>query len=72
MQNPLAKLLPQIKQVKQILGSVQNPNAMLNQILQSNPQVSQIINQYGSIDGAINAICQQQGINPQEFMDALK
>ena len=72
MQSPLARLLPQIKQVKQILGSVQNPNVMLNQILQQNPQVNQIISQYGSVDGAINALCQQQGISVQEFYDALK
>ena len=45
---------------------------MLNQIMQSNPQVNQIINQYGGVDGAIRAVCQQKGIDYQEFMDALK
>ena len=69
MQNPMMVM---INQAKTILGAMKNPEAMLNQIVQSNPMVSQVIRQYGSVDGAITALCRQKGINPQEFIDALK
>lgn len=65
-------MIAMIKQAKSVLGAMQNPQDALNQIVQSNPVVRQTINQYGSVEGAINALCQQKGINPQEFMDALK
>ena len=63
-------LTAMIKQAKAMLGS--NPQAMLTQIVNQNPIVNQVIRQYGSIDGAITALCQQKGINPHELMDALK
>ena len=65
-------MLPRIKEAKALLSASQNPQLLINQILQKNPQVNSIISQYGSVDGAINALCNQAGINPQEFMDALK
>ena len=67
--NPMMEM---IKQAKSVLGSMKNPEAMLNQLMQSNPMVNQVIRQYGSVDGAITALCRQKGINPQEFIDALK
>ena len=66
------QMLAMIKQAKAALGAMQNPQAALNQIVQNNPVVQQTISQYGSVEGAITALCQQKGINPQEFMDALK
>ena len=65
-------MLAMIRQAKAILGGMQNPQAALTQIVNQNPIVNQVIRQYGSVDGAINALCQQKGINPQEFLDALK
>ena len=65
-------LISQIKQAKAMLNAMGNPQAALSQIVQNNPQVNQIINQYGGINGAITALCQQKGINPQEFIEALK
>ena len=61
-----------IRQAKAMLGAMQNPQAALTQIVNQNPIVNQVIRQYGSIDGAITALCNQKGINPQEFLDALK
>ena len=55
-----------------MLGAMQNPQAALTQIINNNPIVNQVIQQYGSVDGAITAICKQKGINPQEVIDALK
>ena len=66
------QMMAMIKQAKMALGAMQNPQAALNQIVQNNPMVNQVIRQYGSVDGAITAICQQRGINPQEFLEALK
>ena len=65
-------LMAMVKQAKAMLGVMQNPQAALTQIANQNPIVNQVIRQYGSVDGAINALCQQKGINPQEFLDALK
>ena len=65
-------LIPMIRQAKAMLGAMQNPQAALTQIVNQNPIVNQVIRQYGSVDGAITALCNQKGINPQEFMDALK
>ena len=65
-------MLTMIKQAKAILGGMQNPQAALTQIVNQNPIVNQVIRQYGSVDGAITALCNQKGINPQEFLDALK
>ena len=66
------QMITMIKQAKTILGAMQNPQAALTQIINNNPIVNQVIQQYGSVDGAITAICKQKGINPQEVMDALK
>ena len=55
-----------------MLGMLGDPQTALNRVVQQNPQVQQIIQQYGSVDGAVTALCHQKGINPQEFMDALK
>ena len=68
-QNPIVAM---IKQAKAVLGSMNNPQAALTQMLNQNPAVNQIIRQYGGVDAAITALCQQKGINPQEFMEALK
>lgn len=68
-QNPM---LAMIKQAKAVIGNMKNPQAMLTQIVNQNPMVRQVISQYGSVDGAVTALCQQKGINPQEFMDALR
>ena len=65
-------LISQIKQAKAMLGAMGNPQAVLTQIVNNNPMIRQIISQYGSVDGAITALCQQKGINPQELADALK
>lgn len=65
-------MLAMIKQAKTVIGAMQNPQASLSQIMNQNPIVQQVIRQYGSVDGAITALCQQKGINPHEFMDALK
>ena len=75
----LAKSSPMMGQIKQMIGmikSAQNPNALLTQMMQSNPQVKQvmdIVQQYGGdANKAFYAIAEQKGINPQEILDMLK
>ena len=67
-QNPMMAM---IKQAKAVLGTMGNPEAMLMQIANNNPIVRQTINQYGSVEGAINALCKQKGVDPQELMKEL-
>jgi hypothetical protein len=61
-----------IKQAKSVISNIQNPQMMINQLVQQNPIVGQVISQYGGVDGAINALCKQKGINPYELLEALK
>ena len=65
-------LMAMVKQAKAVLGAMNNPQAALTQIVNQNPIVNQVIRQYGSVDSAITALCNQKGINPQEFIEALK
>ena len=65
-------LIARVKQAKAALGAMQNPQAALTQIVNQNPIVNQVIRQYGSVDGAISALCAQKGVDPQELMEALK
>ena len=75
----LAKNNPMTAKAKQMMDMVrtaQNPNAMLNQLMQRNPQIKQVmdvVNQYGGDpDKAFRAVAEQHGINPQDIMDMLK
>ena len=65
-------MIAMVKQAKAMLGAMKNPQAALTQIVNQNPIVNQVIRQYGSVDAAVSALCQQKGIDPQEFLNALK
>ena len=65
-------MMAKIKQAKTVMGVMRGKPVNVNQILQQNPQVMQAINMYGDANKAISAICQQNGIDYQEFMDAIK
>ena len=75
----LAKNNPKIQQIKQLYGMVQasnNPSAMLNQLMQNNPQLKQavdIINQFGGDpNNAIRTVAEQNGFKPEDIYDLLK
>ena len=75
----LAKVNPMMQNVRQMMGmlnSSQNPQAMMNSMVQSNPnlkQVMDIINQSGGDPKkAFYALAEQKGVNPQEILDMLK
>lgn len=70
------KIPPQIKQMISMVKSSGNPQLMLNQLMQSNPQmqqVMQIVQKYGGDPNkAFYALAEEKGINPQEILDLLK
>ena len=55
-----------------MLQSAKNPQAMLQTMLSKNPQVQQLINQYGSPEKAFNAKAAELGIDPKTIINALK
>ena len=67
---------PQIRQMISMVKASGNPQAMLNQLIQTNPnmkQVMEIVQQYGgNAEKAFYALAEQKGINPQEILDLLK
>lgn len=67
---------PQIKQTIQMLRSANNPQAILNQLIQTNPNVREVMNlikQYGNDpERAFYALAEQKGINPQSVLEQLK
>ena len=65
--------LSQARQMAQMLKTANNPQAMINQMMSNNPQVKQIINQYGGDPKtAFYKYAEANGINPNEILDMLK
>ena len=68
--------LAPIKQMMQMVRGAQNPQAMLQSLAQSNPQLRQVLDvvQQAGNDPqrAFYAICQQKGIDPNTILNALK
>ena len=67
---------PQIKQMMQAFRSAGNPQAMLNQLIQTNPQMKQVMD-FVKASGndpkaAFYRLAEQRGINPQDIIDQLK
>ena len=69
-------MMGQIKQMMGILNGAQNPQAMLSQMMQNNPnmkQVTEIINRAGGDPKrAFYALAQERGVDPQEILNMLK
>ena len=65
-----------IKNMMQMVRNAQNPNAMLNQLLQRNPQYSQVMNIIQSNGGdaqkAFYALAEQLGVDGNEVINMLK
>lgn len=68
--------LQPVKQMMQVVRNSNNPEAMINMLAESNPQLKQaldIIRQAGNNpERAFYALCEQKGIDPQQILDALK
>ena len=82
MLNPLiqiAKSNPMMGQIKQMMGMINsagNPQAMMNQMLTSNPQFKQVmdlINQSGGDPKrAFYALAEQKGVDPNDILSMMK
>ena len=75
----LAKNHPMMRQIKQMMNTVQmaqNPQMALNQMITSNPQMKQVmdlINQNGGdIDKTVRTVAEQNGLKPEDIMELLK
>ena len=67
---------PQIKQMMQMVRSAGNPQAMLNQLVQTNPKVKQVMDYVNASGGdpkaAFYRLANEKGINPQDILNQLK
>lgn len=70
---------PQMAQIKQMINLVRssgNPQAMLGQIAQKNPQVKQVmdyVNQNGGdAKKAFYAMAKEKGVNPNDIISMFK
>lgn len=75
----LAKNHPMMRQIKQMMNTVQmaqNPQMALNQMITSNPQMKQVmdlINQNGGdIDKTVRTVAEKNGLKPEDIMELLK
>ena len=70
------RIPPQIRQMIGMIKASGNPQAMLMQMMQNNPNMKQameIVQQYGGdAEKAFYALAEQKGINPKEILDLLK
>ena len=69
-------MIGQAKQMMAMLKAAQNPQMLLNQMISTNPKMKEVmdlVNQYGGDPNkALQAVAQQNGIDPKEIMDMLK
>lgn len=65
-----------IRQIMQMVRGAGNPQAMLESMASTNPQMRQVmdvIRQSGNDpQKAFYAMCEQKGVDPQQILDALK
>ena len=69
---------PQMNQLNSLIGTIKgasDPQAMINQMVLSNPLVQkaqQVAQQYGGLEQAVRAVAQQKGIDLQTVFNQLK
>ena len=70
------KIPPQIRQMISMIKGARNPQLLLSQLMQTNPQMQQvmeILNQYGGdANKALNELAAQNGIDPKEIYELMK
>lgn len=66
-------MLAQARQMVQMVKSSGNPQAMVNQMMSKNPQVNQVIQQYGGDPKtAFYKYAEANGVDPNEILNILK
>lgn len=72
----MAGRMGQAKQLFNMVRSAQNPTAMVNQMLQQNPNYGEIANvlqkHNGDAKAAFYDLAQQKGVNPNDVLNALR
>ena len=67
---------PQIRQMAQLVRSANNPQAMINQLMQTNPQMKQVMDLVRSSGGdpkrAFYSLAEQKGVDPNMILDQLR
>lgn len=75
-QNRVSSQIQPIKNALNMVKTAQNPQLMLNQLMQNNPmysQVQQIIQQNGGdAQKAFYSLAQQMGVDPNQILSQLK
>lgn len=70
------KISPQIKQMFQMLQSSWNPQAMISQLMQNNPQMGQVFELIKASGNdpkrAFYTLAEKRGIDPNMILDQLK
>ena len=68
--------LNQVKQMMSMVKGASNPQAMMAQMMQNNPQMRQAMDLINSAGGdpqkAFYALAQQKGVDPNEILNMLK
>lgn len=65
-------MMAQARQMAQMFKTANNPQQMVNQMLNNNPQVKQFVEQYGDPKTAFYKLAEQRGINPDDVLNLLK
>ena len=70
------RIPPQIRQLISMVKSSGNPQMMLSQLMQQNPQMQQVMaliqKHGGDATKAFYALAEEKGIDPQQILDLLK
>lgn len=65
--------IQQIKRMMNMLKSVQNPQATMNQLAKENLMVANIIQMSnGDLKGTFYKMCQEKGVNPDDILKQLQ
>lgn len=68
--------MQQIKNMMNAVRSASNPQAMLSQMMQSNPQMQQVMQLVSQSGGdaqrAFYTLAQQRGVDPNEILNMLR
>lgn len=68
------QMLQQMKQLMGVLNAPQNPNAIIENLAQRNPQIRQVIEMCGGKDpkAVFYEMCKQRGVNPDDILNQLR
>ena len=69
---PQMNRLSQMQNMVNTIRGAQNPQALLQNMVQNNPQINEAIKKYGDPQTAFYKIAEERGINPDDVLNMLK